>query len=114
MSHEFPICAFVISMVIVIGALIKLLWPLAKYYVFRASAPPPLQVIRSYLAHAGDRLDYVDSRSEMADRLMKECGLSMDEALLKLDEMEMLGELVYDRSGRWVITNDQHRGQLVR
>ena len=50
----------------------------------------------------------------MADRLMKECGLSMDEALLKLDELEMLGELVYDRSGRWVITNDQRPGQLVR
>lgn len=39
---------------------------------------------------------------------MEECYFSLDEALLKLDELEMLGELVYDRSGRWVITNDQN------
>ena len=39
---------------------------------------------------------------------MEECYFSLDEALLKLDELEMLGELVYDRSGRWVFTNDQN------
>ncbi len=108
MSQEYLIGLLFWFVLITVVVLVRVFLPLIRYRLHRAAAAPPLWVLRNYLRRTGVYRDYVDSRSEMAAQLMEECYFSLDEALLKLDELEMLGELVYDRSGRWVITNDQN------